>query len=320
MRKILVLILAVTLFASQSQQYIFTIQLATYSIKDEAKIFYNSLPEKIKKKCHITRIKRYFVFRYDSNEKREELEDELVKIKNMGFSDAFIVKSPVWRVKKSFDWQTNSKRRIKKEIVKRVKRDVKRVKNILNNYKNIDSFSYNRLLYEADKMMQMKNYEGAIKGYEWLLEYSKDKTFILINLFYLYGKTKEWQKAKSYLDYVKNPRELLYAFGVGALESKDPNLLEELGGWLKGDYKGYLWLICAVFLEESERLIESHLYYEEAYKRDSSDPFLLFAYARSWDIMKNYENARKYYEMVLRSSEIDENLKDSVVKRLSRMN
>ncbi len=321
MKKILLLILFVALlFSSQNLSFFFTVQFASYLSKEEAKKLFDSLPKEIKKDSFVTKYGDYFVFRYANEQSREKATLHLNKIKNIGFSDAFVVESASWRVEKAINWQVETKKKIKKQIVKKAKKTLVQAKKSLKHYKDIDPFVYNRLLYEADKKVAQKDYTGSIKGYEELLEYSEDKTFLLINLFYLYGKTKTWQKAKSYLEYAQNPRELLYAYGVGALESQDPNLLKELKPWLNGDFKGYLWLISAVFLEDNNKLQEAYLYYEEAYKRDRSDPFLIFAYARSCDIIQKYETAKQIYKQLAYNSEdIDKNLKDIAYRRLKEL-
>ena len=188
MKNILLLILFVALlFSSQNLSFFFTVQFASYLSKEEAKKLFDSLPKEIKKDSYVTKYGDYFVFRYANEQSREKATLHLNKIKNIGFSDAFVVESASWRVEKAINWQVETKKKIKKQIVKKAKKTLVQAKKSLKHYKDIDPFVYNRLLYEADKKAAQKDYAGSIRGYEELLEYSEDKTFLLINLFYLYN-------------------------------------------------------------------------------------------------------------------------------------
>lgn len=290
---LLLLLVDVRLRANENSidgdKIVYAIQFITFSKnkKDSALEFLDTLDEHIQSQTALYLNGELISLRYKPSISRELLLNDLEKIKDIGFEDAYIVESY-----------------LRKFQIKQEKLPPKNVYQDSISYspfsqekspKKLTKYEYKQILNIANKFKESSNLHASIEKYETLFDDSKDNEIVNNNLFYLYGKTNNWNNAKLNLQNINRKDKLLYAYGLGSLESYSKNLEKELQSEIDEDFSGYVNLILGVLKERENNFNDAYTYYETAYIKNRSDIYIAFAYARAYELIKKYDLAQKIY-------------------------
>lgn len=286
-------------FNIENDRIIYTIQIATFPIAHEesAISFFQSLEESIRSKSAIYPSNGYLTIRYYPSESKKSLTNQLKYVHQNGFKDAFIANTYLnkfynFQNKEYHEYREKStkiplaNKPFKKEEIKKIDKPQK---------STLSKYQYNILLNEANNLKNEYNLKESVKKYEQLYNFSQENSLVNNNLFYLYGKTNQWKKAKNKIDKSLDKGNLLYSYGLGALESYNQNLENELKDQLEHDIKGYVSLVLGVFKERQHNYQDAYNYYENAYRKNRFDLFIMFAYARAFELIEDYKKAKQIY-------------------------
>ncbi len=278
----------------------YEIQLASFLNLNDAKNLYFKLPKDIKIKSNIYKLNKYYALRYgNASKSREILTKDLKRVRKL-IKSAYIVKIDSNTLNKRIEFKSN---KINKKI-----------------YKIKDNYDYVRVMAEANNLKNSNLLFESIKRYESLFKYNPKNLLISSNLFYLYGKTKSWQRVSKELYNLNNRQSLLYAYGVGAIESNDKNLEKNLKPFLYEDYNGYLNLILGVSKEKEGWSYQAYEYYKNAYLQNSYDEYLIYAYARACELVELYDLAKNLYKQLSQKVDIEKSIKDNSYLRYIELN
>ncbi|MCK5111238.1 MAG: hypothetical protein KAQ94_06925 [Arcobacteraceae bacterium] len=297
---------------NKGDRLVYTIQLATFP-KNKKYIgikFLNNLDENIRLKSVLYPIGDFFTLRYNPSTKRELLFDEVYKLRDMGHESAFIVQTSLNKFYKAqketisnlkFNDVKEEKQSslkiyttVQEQTIKTVKISPKTKKNTVIE-KKLTKYEYTATLDAANKLTKNNQLIDSIEKYEILFKDRLTNKLVNKNLFYLYGKTNNWQKAKINIQNIKRKDKLLYAYGLGALENFNQNLENELKPELNEDLSGYVNLVLGVFKERQKEYKCAYAYYENAYMKNKFDIFIQFAYARAYELIGKNDFAQNIY-------------------------
>ena len=307
----------------QINKYTYAIQLIALSSnrEDMALKFLEELDKSIEEKTVIYEENGLITLRYYPSSDMKLLKGELQRIKKFGFKDAFIVKTLLYKLKES--QKTLSYNPSNYSLIHSRNSETENY----SQRKKLSKQEYIETLNSANKLKENNNLHESIEKYEALFYSSKDNKIVKNNLFYLYGKTTNWHKAKLLLRNFKRKDKLLYAYGLGSLENYSMNLEKELKSELGEDLSGYVNLILGVLKEREAKLNDAYQYYEGAYIRNRSDLYISFAFARAYELIQKYDLAQNQYQQItLDKSKKYPKIKAQALKRytelkeLSRLN
>lgn len=276
---------------NNEDQLVYTIQLATFP-KDKKYIgvkYLNDLPSDIRSKSVLYPIGDYYALRYNPLKQRELLFDETYRLKDMGYTNAYIVQTSLTKFQEIQGVVVHKSS--KSDLVS----DSLENANESNKTKELTNYKYREILYLADSLNKTNQLIESMEQYEILFKSNKSNNVVNKNLFYLYGKTNNWERAKSNIVDIKRKDKLLYAYGLGALENYNVNLENELKPELCDDISGYVNLVLGVFKERQKNYQDAYNYYENAKNINRFDMFIMFAYARAFELIKKYDLAQKIY-------------------------
>ena len=294
---------------------LYTIQLlsANKDKLDYVKNIKNQLPKNLKKDTHIYKSGNYIVLRYSLSKKVSDLKKHLNRFKQTGFKDALIIQTTKWHVMSNIlDNQNNI---ILPHTDTPNKTQTIKTKNTLNIYDITNTIA------KAENAYRSGDDTLAIVYYEMLLNsgYKNDK--IKNNLCYLYGKKGDFKDAKKIIDSENYINPLLYAYASGALKA-NKDFTKDISQYILLDNSGRLALLSGAYYEQNKDLNKALGYYKLAYTKNSSDFYNTFALARIYDILQNYETAKKYYKKTLKLIDNNKNkeLKRTILYRLATLN
>lgn len=254
-----------------------TIQLYTSANLDDAKKRFDKIPKNIQNKTTLYPVSRYVTARYLD----DSLPFSLKKIIKLGYKDAFIVNTSLERFNKY------SKNKVEKDPIIKI--------NLLSSY------DYNRIIKEAHNSKVENDLHRSVELYEKAFLHTQNNQSINSNLYYLYGMTNNWEKAKKYLSMIEsnsNKDKSLYSYSLGALAINNETLEKDLLPFLNLDISGYTRLVIASHFEKKEDISKSFDYYEKAYNMNKYDTYVTFAYARANELIEDYEKSIYFYKLL----------------------
>jgi len=312
MRVLIIFIIFMTFLLAQERlinkgnNKMYSIQLGTFNTKDQALSFLMTLDEKIKKESFIYEVDDYITLRYKISKKVRFLRNSLIEIKKLGFKDSYIATSIISKLEKPIN---DIKQTIKTVTTKEEIQVIK---------KKINRFNYTKILNQAHNYKVNMNFFKSIEFYEKAYNLIKNNNSANNNLFYLYGKTNNWQKAKIRLLEFENKDVFLYSYSRGALEINNIKLESDIKPYLMYDNSGYTKLILGYHFEMNNNLKKASYYYKKAYKKNNI--YLSFAYARFNEIIKNYKKAKFIYKYIYENIDTQSIiLKDKAYKRYQEL-
>lgn len=287
-------------------KYLYTIQLSTFPLANVKSIQkqFNNLPDNIKSEAFIYPVGKYLTIKYSATENKKEIQKKLAFAKESGIRDSFIIRIPEEKYKKLVTNSNNVQNNIQKEEVPTTDKDTPLwcIQQQSIPMIKLDNYEYSRALTDAHKYKKQNFTLKSIETYEKLFAHDPANKAIVNNLFYLYGKTNNWPKAKEKFCLLKRKDMAAYSYAVGALEINNPMLEEELESQLQYDRSGYIHLALGVYFERNEQFKQSHKFYKRAYDLNRYDLYLAFAYARSCEIESQYKKAIFIYNLISQSN------------------
>jgi len=163
----------------------------------------------------------------------------------------------------------------------------------------LSKYTQSDLLLKADKAYKNGDDVTAMIYYEMLVDAGYATRKLKNNLCYLYGKQGAWAETQKLLQDEKYISQLLYAYAYGAVESHQELFIKHISEYMMLDRSGKLLLLTASYYEQKQEMQRAFSYYKMAYKKNPSDFYTLFAYARSLDIQKKYTQAKVFYKKAL---------------------
>jgi tetratricopeptide (TPR) repeat protein len=296
---------------------VYTIQIGSYSEKKWAELMLSKFNKNFQKECGIYTIKNYDTLRCRAANTKIELESDIQRLKNEHNLSPIVVLVNLKGIVGEIDSP------IEVEVLKTIKKDIQPKSNVVIH--KVDTLTTS--VYEEPKIAikimpednsgskevvevtevqntevdSTTNLNELIKKYEVSLN-ENDNEMVRSNLFYLYGKTLNWERASKLLQNFQDVQSVLYAYGIGAIESNSQSLEIELHEWLEADEKGYLNLLLGVYKEKQKDNIGAFSYYEKAYKINQNDLYLMYSYARSLELINRLAEAKEMYRVIHASS------------------
>jgi len=228
------------------------------------------IPKNLRNKTDVVRLKRWIVGYYGKTDSKQEALKELKEARSNRYKSAFIVIYHFTIIQKS------------------------RVK-----HKKISAYMQSNLIVKANKAYSSANYELAIKYYKKLLLSGYKDSRLLDNLSYLYGITGEFFQEKKILKMYHDDTSLIYAYAYGAAKSNRHTFYKDLKPFIKNDSNGDLQLLAGYYFENNHQLKKAVKFYKMAYDTNPDNKYIFFAFARSYDIIGEYNRALKLYELLL---------------------
>jgi len=288
---------------------VYSIQIfSTKSIKTAKKLL-NKLPDKLKNNTYLYKnqsssyIKGYCY----KNTSYKAIKPLVETLKSNGFKDAFIKRFNLDDMKNKFTIYKN-KNKIKTKLEQKT-----------TTTPTISKYKLSKIILKANTAYSNGNETEAMIYYEMLLASGYKNNKIKTNLCYLYGKRDAWFNVKAIIDKSLYQHELLYAYAYGAVENNQENFYTNIAPYLMLDRSGLLILLSASYFENNHNIQKAITLYEMAYKKNQSNPYILFAYARSKDIQKKYHEAKIYYTKLIHKQNIPKALINSTKQRLLNM-
>jgi hypothetical protein len=259
------------------------------------------LPSKLKKDTHLYRVGEYIAIRYASAKNSKELEPYLEKFYEVGFKDAYIVKTTKWHMRTSIlDINKTITEDTNQSLVKDIEnQNVKKQLDIKIKKNHVSKYIRTNIVKKADKAYKTGDESSAILYYEMLLNSGYSTKKIKNNLCYLYGKRGAWFEAKDLIEKEKFAFKFLYAYAYGAMQTNQDDFFKDLSEYIMLDKSGRLSLISGYYYEKKAKLDKANSFYKMAYDKNPSDVYNMFAYARSLDMMHNTNDALNLYKKII---------------------
>jgi len=261
----------------------YTIQLITTQTLQQAQKSVQNLPKNYKEKTHFYKVGSYVAARYSHATHTKQLKPLLQEIHKLGFKDAYIVQTTKWHMlgNRLDKTTSNTQQNSSKEVPK------------------LSKYNYSKTLLKADKAFKEGDDTTALLYYELLYHTNPNSQQIKTNLCYLYGKQGAWDEAQEIIKKQRFANPLIYAYAYGAYQSNQESFLSDLADAIILDKTAQLALLSAAYFEARKEYAKALQYFQLAYTKNPSDPYNIFAFARSLDISKNYTLAIKLYKKVV---------------------
>lgn len=307
-KKLTILCFSVVLFATDTLQLghkddviVYAVELFVSSSLEGAKSILEEVPARLRKETHLYYKNKHFIEgRYSQSSVSEDLIPYLKEFHKAGFDDAYIIKSTKQYMKKSLINLSHEKRVQYREKP---------------THAPLSGFSKSNLIVTAQKAYEDGDDDKAITYFEMLLAAGDKNRKIENNLCYLYGKRGAWLQAKAILDNERYHGDLVYAYAYGAVQNNIKSFFDDLSEYIMFDRSGHLLLLGGYLSEKLGEGKQAFSYYKKAYEKNPSDVYNLYAYARIWDIQKDYSKALSLYSKVLEKVNKDNLLYKSVYNR-----
>ncbi len=248
----------------------------------------------------------------EQEQEEETLEEEVAGVE--GPSEEVVQEEPMEekelvQAKMSQDTQKSEMQKIIGDIEE--KKEVKPVKpfNPLGDYA-VNIFYGDHYFKKGDLKKSLEFYEKA-----YSLRRSRK---VANNLIVIYVRLGLLTKAE---DLIKkdNDERLYYSYFLEVSRNLGPEeALEKIEKMKFNEKKGYISFAKGFILEKLGNVKEALESYEKAYKKDPSNPYFAYNYARLLDLSGNLKKAVVVYRM-LNNQRLDPNLRSSVEKRLREL-
>ena len=283
---------------------LYTLQIFSTKTISTAQEVLDKLPTDLKKEVKLYKAGNYIASRYSKASNPKALKRYVDIFKNYGFNDAYIVKTTKWHMLRNYI--APAVRTAKKEV---------RQPLFFTKEKTLSPYEISQTIVKADRAYKNGNDSMAMLYYEMLLNANAATSKIKNNLCYLYGKRGAWFEAKKIIDKERYIPKLLYAYAYGALETNQPDFIQSLGKYILMDRSGRLALLSGAYYEKRGDFNRALNYYRLAYKKNPSDVYNIFAYARALDLNKNYKKALQYYKETLKHTHKKQELYATLKRR-----
>jgi tetratricopeptide (TPR) repeat protein len=228
------------------------------------------IPQELRKETHLVKSGKYMTATYRERKKISEVYKDLDIVKKAGYKDAYI---------RSFTKQLTQKIKPEKSQTKSQEKSKKTDK--------ISKHSRSNMIYKANMAYKDGEYMKAIIYYEMLLASGNSNLKIEKNLCYLYGRIGAFSQLEELLSKTRHSSKLIYAYAYGAAITGQENFNIDVLPYAEVDRSGRLLLLSGYYYEQKGQKLKALEYYKMAYKRNPSDSYNLFAFARAQDALKN---------------------------------
>lgn len=284
---------------------IYSVQLFAEKNIEKAKIRVDKVPQNIKNEITLHNIGNYIVGRYAQNESYRSMKQNLEKIHQAGYRDAYIIESTDWDMKNSLVFDGTNEE--KKQVAQKQDSNPK-----------ISKFDKSDILLKANNAYQNGDETGAMLYYEMLLASGYENQKIKNNLCYLYGKKGAWFQAKSTIESERYQGNLLYAYAYGAVQNNQENYYNDMLAYIAVDGSGKLMMLTGYYFEKKDDMQRAASFYKMAYEKNPSDVYNIFSYARVLDMEQNAQ-ARGLYRDILNRVNDSHPLYATIQKRVREL-
>ncbi len=269
---------------------VYTVQIFSTQNMEDARTLLKIVPHELQDETKLYKIGNYFKGRYSKNKSYNMIKPFVKILRKAGFHDAYVLKSTLSDMDKELlSYKSKNQTQKHPSVI------------TLNEPKidSISKFAKADIILKAESAYKRGDESEAILYYEMLLASGYYNKKIKNNLSYLYGKRGAWLDAKTLIDKEYYQINLLYAYAYGAVESNQEEYYNNLSPYIMIDKSGMLMLLSGCYFEQKNDLQRAFTFYKMAYKKNPTNPYLIFAYARSADIQNKLQKAKKLYENTL---------------------
>lgn len=282
----------------------YSVQISTINTQQQAKNIERKVPKSLRKDLHLYKIGKYIVLRYAITKHRNKLRVAVKKFQKLGFSDAFIIKTSQWNIHKT---------------MMDVRQEKASTTQVIQTKHTLNRYTKSEMIEKADKAYKSGDESTAMIYYEMIANSGSATRNVKNNLCYLYGKHGAWYEAKKIIDEAKYPSKLLYAYAYGAVQTNQDNFAINFATSIILDKSGRLALLAGYYFEQREDWDRAERYYKMSYKKNPSDIYNIFAYARVLDIKGQTKKALKLYKKIMRSANRHTKYYTAVQRRISQL-
>jgi len=274
--------------STEKTQTIYCVRFLSSAISLNEKDVLYSIPVNIRKKTHLVKTEKYYLAVYEGTPSLKQACENLNFIRKAGYKDAYVRKAKI-KVK---------------------------TKKIRKKNNNISKFQYSDIIFKADKAYKKGDYMQAMIYYEMLLATGSKNNKIKNNLCYLYGRIGAFEQAKEIIQNTQYPSRLIYAYAYGATLTQQDNFYKNLSKYILLDRSGHLLLLSANYFERKGDLQKAISFYKMAYKQNPSDPYIVFAYARAYDMQEKTDKALFFYKQLANNTDKTSQIYKIATKRI----
>ncbi|OHE06491.1 MAG: hypothetical protein A3G74_02460 [Sulfurimonas sp. RIFCSPLOWO2_12_FULL_34_6] len=327
---LIVFCFSLVLFAKEDAN-VYTVQLFSDNNIETAKRLLERVPPEFKSETHLYKVDGYYKARYFQSPSYSAIKLQASKIQKAGFKGAFAVKTTKLQMNKELIGDKKSEvitvkpmlTHVNKELEEKNKKEIPKKeiprKNIQNNKPQLnksDKLNKSDILQKA-KSAYLKGDEGeALRYYEQALSKGFANEEARNNLCYLYGKQGTLSKAKEVIKGQRHKDKLIYSYAYGAVESNQKNYYNDMKEYIESDGNGKLTMLSGYYFEKNKDMQMAEELYKNAYEKNPTDVYNIYAYARLFDIKKNAQ-AVNIYKDILKSIDNTHPLYDTIVKRVA---
>lgn len=297
----------------------YTLQVMSTKTVETAKKILKRLPPQLQKEIKLYKSGCYIASRFSKADKAQTLQKYIAEFKKYGFKDAYIVKTTKWHMINNLISSGVSEKEKPSKPQNTQSNIQKKKPSLILKKKTVSKYMKSEMVLKADKAYKNGDESMALVYYEMLMNSGSTTRQVMNNLCYLYGKRGAWFEAKKIIEREKYTSKLLYAYAYGALEANQDNFIQNLSEYILLDKSGRLALLAASYYEQREDFPRALSYYKIAYKKNPSDIYNIFAYARALDITKKYKEAVLYYKKALQHTNKNQAIYDTIRNRISQL-
>ncbi|MFA5460510.1 MAG: hypothetical protein WC274_00360 [Sulfurimonas sp.] len=343
-KKIIFFGFALSLFASDSLSVglenenieVYTIQIFSDQSIDAAKEMLTNVPTHLRSETFIYKINGYYKGRYSQNLAYSKIKPELELFHKSGFKDAYILKTTVSKmfeelvkdeIKESSALEPTPLHAIEETKSEKIVQMPSLEKLVVYNEEeiskkkaqsNISTFNQSNILIKAQNAYKAGDESEAMFYYEMLLSNDFASQKVKNNLCYLYGKQGSWLGAKKIIDKESYQKKFIYAYAYGAVLTLQDSFYDDISEYIEFDSSGRLLLLTGYYFEKKDDMQRAGYFYQAAYKKNKTDVYNIFAYARFSDMIDANE-ALNLYKNILAKIDKSHVLYEVVLKRVAEL-
>ena len=235
------------------------------------------LPKEIYEKSFFQKKDGYTVAYFSHFSTKADAYNAIRQLKKEGFRDAFV--KSTHRLLRPNKIKQKNKKTIKLSMPK----------------PPVSDRTFNKVCSMADKAFNEGKLAEAATLYETILSNKRAHNKILINLSYIYGKLGSFDSLQRLLKKKTGVSFLLYAYARGSVEIHNKEFYKNFKDFIEYDNSGLLSLLAGYYFEKDSRSKKALEFYRKAYKKNASQDYSIFAYARALDINHDYKKALSLY-------------------------
>ncbi len=276
-----------------------TLQIVSTKTIQKAKKIFRSLPKSLQKDTHIYRVGDYIALRFKTTKTVRALKPYVKQFQRLGFKDAYVLQTTQWHMKKHLIRGSEGVHNEKPLTRSFTKPQQVQQQAAVPSKKPISQYLYAQLLSKADQAYKQGDESSSLSYYEMLYNTTNATQRVKNNLCYLYGKRGAWLDAQEVFKQERFTSNLVYAYAYGAVETHQPNFMEDMKEYIAVDRTGKLSLLAGYYYEQGGDMQNAMKYYTQAYAKNRSSWYNTYAYARVFDLAQNYPKAAELYKEVL---------------------